>query len=749
MSAKKNEIKPAETKAVSKKANKNEKKFPVKKLPALFRKKMEEKKFNKKILSKIYIPQDKDYISSLYKKNTENEKVFYAIPADMEFTKTELQRLKVLAKEIKGQKGRIKFLPLIATVSFIAALVVVISIFKNPIAKKIIKGTCESIFTAKTDIKSVNVKFLDSFIKVNSIQIGNKNDEYKNLFEAETIVLDFNLTQLLRGHFVAENLEVSEMKFNTDRTTSCRLPLKEKAEKKESKDSPFMQNCQAKITEEINSCKEKLQALFGDLDVASLTEKIMAEIKTPALCEELKTDVQQTISKWIAKPKEIEAQADSFVKDVTKLQNLDVNSIKDLSDLNKNLNLIKNTISTGQKLSENVKSITDDFDKDVKKVSSYSKQVEQSVKDDKAYVQNSVNGIKDTVLGAKQIFTSAIQSLGYSVLGKYYPYAEKLISYGVKLKNESNTGDKTKTVKTDKKEKKTKKKKVQKERLSGTTFWYGTDYPSFYIQRVFASGPAFKCELKELSSNQNLTKKASTVAADFITSEISHKVNGVFDIRTDSEAKMIHLDYTGSGFNFDTNGSQDKEDKNTGDNGIPCALGKANLKLSGDFDESYFKAYGTASLNPLTLTSNGFNNEKIDSYYKKALAQVTDLNVGYEVLFSDSALSMDLSGNYAEKFVNALKSAAGSAGGDAVNGIMAKVNEKLGLSSDEYLSSVSDFNSIQSQMDLQKNKIDKAINDLNKKKAEIEAKIKNSASSAAKDATKNAAGNLLNGLKKF
>ena len=82
---------------VSKKTNDNKKKFPVKNLPSIFRKKLDEKKFDKKIISKIYIPQDKDYISSLYKKTTENDKVFYAIPADSQFTKTDLSRLKVLA----------------------------------------------------------------------------------------------------------------------------------------------------------------------------------------------------------------------------------------------------------------------------------------------------------------------------------------------------------------------------------------------------------------------------------------------------------------------------------------------------------------------------------------------------------------------------------------------------------------------------------------------------------------------------
>ena len=47
-------------------AKKEQKKFPTKELPRLFKKKYTEKKLNKKIYSKIYVPEDKKYIQSLF-----------------------------------------------------------------------------------------------------------------------------------------------------------------------------------------------------------------------------------------------------------------------------------------------------------------------------------------------------------------------------------------------------------------------------------------------------------------------------------------------------------------------------------------------------------------------------------------------------------------------------------------------------------------------------------------------------------
>ena len=66
-----------------KKAKKPEKKFPAKKLPSLFKKSYTEKKFDKKILKKIYVPEDKKTVQSMFTKGANPKKPeCYAVPMD-------------------------------------------------------------------------------------------------------------------------------------------------------------------------------------------------------------------------------------------------------------------------------------------------------------------------------------------------------------------------------------------------------------------------------------------------------------------------------------------------------------------------------------------------------------------------------------------------------------------------------------------------------------------------------------------
>ena len=92
------------------------------------------------------------------------------------FTKTQFNLLKTSAKDIKGQKSRIRWIPLIATVAFIAAVVITLSLTKNLIARKAIKSTCETIFEAKCDIGSVHVSFINSDFKLHGLEIADKKE---------------------------------------------------------------------------------------------------------------------------------------------------------------------------------------------------------------------------------------------------------------------------------------------------------------------------------------------------------------------------------------------------------------------------------------------------------------------------------------------------------------------------------------------------------------------------------------------
>ena len=160
----------------------------MKKIPSIFRKKYTSKKLQKKILKKLFIPADKTYIEALFVeigKKGKKQIPLFAIPAEtvQKFDKKEKKRLKIIAKQIKKQKGRINFVPLVAALAVLAAIPVGFLLFKNKIIKLAITNTCESIFEARCDIQKVDFKLLDSSLRVNKIEIADKDNVMKNLVD--------------------------------------------------------------------------------------------------------------------------------------------------------------------------------------------------------------------------------------------------------------------------------------------------------------------------------------------------------------------------------------------------------------------------------------------------------------------------------------------------------------------------------------------------------------------------------------
>ena len=129
-----------------------------------------------------------------------------AIPAEMTFEKKQLSQLQTMAVEIKQNKGRVKFLPLIATVAFVAAVIIAVSLTKNIVARKVITSTCESIFEAKCDIDYINISFIKSSFNMKGWQVANKKEPMKNVFSVESVTFDIDLNQLLKARFVANEL---------------------------------------------------------------------------------------------------------------------------------------------------------------------------------------------------------------------------------------------------------------------------------------------------------------------------------------------------------------------------------------------------------------------------------------------------------------------------------------------------------------------------------------------------------------
>ena len=695
------------------------------KLPKIFRKEYSEKALSK-ILKKIYIEEDRKLVESIFtEERTVKNRKLLSIDQKRQIEKKDFNQLKEIAKAIKSNKGRMKFVPLVAVASFIAAVVLVVAAFKNPIAKKIIKSGCEAAFGAKTDIQSVNVKLLGISIRVNGIAIGDKNsEEYdykKNLFEAEKITIDMNFTQALRGKAIINDVSVEGMKFGTDRATSCYIPPKEK---KSLKNSAFAKELKARSDKALEDLKAQAAEIAGGSSVDEIVSNIESQLKTPAAAKKAREDVQALADKWQAKPEELKNQVETFSESVKELQKLDVKSLKSASDVEKvkkakeYLEKINAAIKQGDELKSTFEKTTNEVKADVESTGKMATDLAEAVNSDKDLAVGLVNKVTDTVKNSKQILGTALDTVGYDMMGKYYPYVEQGIAYAVQMKANSASSNKD-----SEKESKKEERKGSTGRLKGRTVWHSKQYPGLWIKNVSASGytendgsKGFSGAIKNITNNQNVTGLPTTAEAKFDVGSINHAGKITLDVRDSSKADLIAMNYTGTGFTAKVDG-----DKISSASGIPSIDGKASVTVMASAGSTGFSAKGKVDLNPVTLTSDGFANETVTKYYKTALASITDMSVGYEMAYrNNSSISLGLSGNFMDKFQDAFMAAFNEALGDAKEMAIAKINEKINQDYGEVTEKIKSFLGIEGEIDVQNVNLDTVRKSLEEKKKELE-----------------------------
>jgi len=708
----------------STKDKKSPKLIPLKKLPSLLKKAYTEKAFEKKILNKLYIEEDKKLLKSIFsEKETKGKKELIFIKKDLELPKEQFNKLKDIAKQINNNKGRIKLIPLLAVAGFITALVIVVMTFKNPIAKKIVKSGCESIFGAKTDIKSVNVELLGISVKINGLAIGDKKSEnyMKNLIEAENITLDMNFTQALRGKVIVNDISITGMQFGTARKTSCYIPIKKKSEKAQ-EESAFMKSLKAKSNQAIDDLKKQATDMLGGGSVDEIVSNIQSQLQTPDAAKKAQEDVQNLITKWQSKPNELKGQVDNFATNVKDLQSININDIKSGNAIEKTTKIkeyidkINSALNESKKLKSSFESVQKDIKSDVNKTNNIKNDIENAVKHDKDFISNRIGTIVNNVKNPKNLLTNAMNTIGYDLLGKYYPYVQQGIVYA----NQMQAASKTKSETTKKEKKETVK------RLKGTTFWYSKENPKLWIKNVSASGytqsnsknKGFSGAIKNITSDQNLIKLPTTAEAKFDVGSVNHSGKLTVDVR-ESSKNLIAIDYTGVGFNAKIDGN-----KIASASGIPSIDGKAKISLYGAVGSNTFTANGNVSLNPLTLTSDGFSNELMTKYYKQALASVKNMDIGYKVKYdSSSGVDLGLSGNFADQFAKALETVIESVKEDAKNAAIEKINEQINKSSNEVTEKIKSFLGIEGEIDIQNTNLDTLQKSLEAKKSELENQL--------------------------
>ena len=708
----KKEKKIAKTKKVSKK---NTAKIPKKKLPKIYKKKYSPKKFKKKLLSKIFIADDKKYVESLFDeiKVGKKEKTFYRIPDEKLFTPAESKRLKLLAKQINKQKGTVKFIPLF----ILAGIIACVFIFTDLVLKIGLKTTCQKVFNAKTEIGYVHLDYMDSSLTLKNFVVANKDEPMKNLFEFESIVLDIDINRLLEKSIVIDEIEAAGFKTGTERKTSGALPLKVKTEKEKDEvpkepllKPEYVEGAKNKVTGE-------LQALFEKFNPETIIDSVYNSLQTPIVSKNISTEMEILIPYWQSKPEEISKEVSDFIKKANTISTLDFSNIKDISQIQKNIDTITSIIKDGENLTTSFKTTYSKLDTDFKSVKNLTTDLEKAIQSDTKLASNITSSIKNfTPKSGMRILSNTIEEFLNNLLGNLYPSIKEVLASIDEIK--AKLPEKSK-------EEKPEEKKI--ERLKGTNFTWGRpEMPQFYVGVAHASGSGFDVSANNISNNPKIILEPMTLDGTYSIAGREDSFSATLDLLENSQNPMFYASYHApdvpTEFDFLKSSST------------------LDIQLSIENDKT-ISAYGNANLKEANVVIPSFEPEFAYSICEQAVNEIDTTYLGIMANYSETGdLKLNVNTDFDNQFMKGVT--------NLVNAQLASIKDKatkeIAVKLDEYSipvkEKINEFNKY-------KEALDKSKKDLEQKIAELKAKLedaKNKLIQSGKDKAESAISDTVN-----
>lgn len=716
------------------KSKKPEKTVSAKKLPGIFKKTYKEKAYSKNLLKKFYIEADKKFVEKLYSPSQDKKgRNIMVCNKSAEITKADLKRYKLIAKQIKMQKGGIKLVPLIAVAVLVAVLSAGVSLFKNIIIEKAITSAMQGIFGAKTDIAKVDFQFFNASLEINGLEQANKDSPMKNLFQIDSIKTSFNLTDLLRGKFHAENLSVEGVAIDTERKKSGELPIKPAKTKEEKQTESALSAKKQELSEEASA---KLKEMFDSYNPEKMLENLQNELKSPAVASQISTDVQQKVEKWSSLPAELQEKVNAFSKNVNDITNTNFSKINDVAKLKSTLEKINSTAKSGEELKKLIEKSNSDLFSDSKAIADYSNKIQTAIKSDYALVDSKISEMKSVLspAGLNEIMTNAVQSVLYQMCGKYYPYVSKGLNAALSAQKSSSEKE------TEKSAEKT-EKTVMTRHPGRTVFFKQDTVPTLFIENVTASGYEYKTDnllfkgnAKNIANNQNMTGKPTDISADFKIAGNPNNASVKIDARTNTNSPLVTASYTGSGIPVNADAQ------------VFAFTSKSTIKAKMTADTNgKVSLNGVLDMNISEMTGMQFDVEKISELYNTALSNISRLTVDFSIgINEDKTMTISLNNldslasQLTTPVVKTLTAELNSIAADARSSAAKLLSEKTGVATEK----IEQFTNIKNSVNSSKESVNNLQKKLEQKKKQINDQITNSTKAAAGDA----AGNLIKKL---
>jgi len=112
--------------------------------------------------------------------------------------------------------------------ALLAGIILFNFLFKDRLLERGLESGLQAVFRARADVQGLRFELLKARVRLSHLEVADKDEPFRNLFELGRTEIDLDLAQLLRKKVVIENAACRDIRWDMPRKTSGALPAAKK-----------------------------------------------------------------------------------------------------------------------------------------------------------------------------------------------------------------------------------------------------------------------------------------------------------------------------------------------------------------------------------------------------------------------------------------------------------------------------------------------------------------------------------------
>jgi len=585
-------------------------------------------------------------------------------------------------------------------------LLVVLYVFLDSWVESGLELAGEAAVGARVEIDHLHLTLSPLGMEFARLQVANARDPWKNLFETGKTRFALDLGQLLRGKYVIETMEISDLILGTKRTTDGSLPKKPEPPPREqaapATEPSLSQEASTLVKEKKKSAPVfDLQKLRKQFNVDSLLN--VQNLRSVQHIDSLKTEVQQASREWQAALADVEKSKQRINEVAASLKTINVSQLKSVQSIAAALKTVSDAQKGIAEVSATYNSRKTSVTQTVNGLASSIREIDPLVREDYRNLLDLARLPDVSMKGLAEML------LGQDALNKANDVLHWVDLAHSKIQNSSSTPP-----------------EANPPRLKGQNIAFPVEHaaPKFWIKKIHISGGTDKAqepdyfyatgEILNVSSNQRVT--GLPITADLSATEgrgTRATFKATIDRRTDPPVDTYDASLTGVPVAAMQIGRPDF---------VPATISNASLAVSASatVPGNRFDADARVGFTGLKVSFSKPPRTTVERIVRDVLSGIQGFTMRLRLWKKDGpldvALETDLDNLLAERTRKVI--------GDEVNRLRAELKQKLDRKVAEKRQELERlFNQKKGEVDAKIKEYEKVVQDVQNKRKELEDKI--------------------------